>query len=307
MLFIRQDVLQENEIKGLGPFDIVFHGREDLDDRSRYSVALSCSLGRQQQRVSYDPDSFTLTIGGTAYKADSLEDLPRKFRASSIVIDATTMEFPEIVLLLHAYYSLAKGRRPRCAFIYVEPESYARKTAEEAAALGSAFNLSSGFRAKNAIPPFACMLSGENKAHLVAFLGFEGGRLTRVLNDDDGHFFNQVTVVFGVPPFQATWDLHAIMANHRLLQLVNTNVRYCSANNPRAAYMLLHEAHAALPGSRSNRLAVAPFGTKPMALGTALYCVENSQLRAVYDHPMRKTGRSVGIHCRHWYEIDLNG
>lgn len=300
-------MLVDSDVDRPGQFDLVFHGREDLDDRSRHSVKLSRSLGRQQHFVSYNPATFTLTVGDSAYKADSLEDLPRKFRANSIIIDATTMEFPEIVLLLHAYYSLAKGRRPRCAFVYVEPERYTRKSPEEAAALGSAFNLSSGFRAKNAIPPFSCILSGENKAHLVAFLGFEGGRLTRVLNDDDGHFFSQVTVVFGVPPFQATWDLHALMANHRLLQLTNTNVRYCSANNPRAAYKLLHEADLALPGSSSsNRLAVAPFGTKPMALGAALYCVENNKLRAVYDHPVRMAGRSEGVHRTLWYEVDLN-
>jgi hypothetical protein len=305
VLFIRQDILLDTDIPGLGQFDIAFYGRNDLDDRSEHSVKLTRSLARQQQQVSYNPETFELSVGSFAFKADSLEDLPRRFPAASIVIDATTMEFPEILLLLHAYYGL--GRRPRCGFIYVEPERYKRREPDEIAARGAEFNLSSGFRAKNAIPPFAVMLSGTQKAHLISFLGFEGSRLARVLNDDDGHFFKQVTIVFGVPPFQATWDLHALMANHRLLGTgINTQVRFCSANTPRAAYLLLKEAHKALPGSRSDRLAVAPFGTKPMALGAALYCVEASQLRVVYDHPVRVAGRTEGVHRTLWYEVDMN-
>lgn len=307
MQFIRQDILPSGTTLGDEIFDVVFHGRKDLDERSAHSAALSSSMGRRTFLVSYDPTSFELVVGDRVYKADGMEDMPRDFRAGSILLDATTLEFPEIVLLLHAYHSLARGTRPRCAFIYVEPEKYNRKRPQEAAAQGSAFHLSNGFRAKNAIPPFACMLSAHNRAHLVAFLGFEGGRLSRILNDDDGYLFGRVTVVFGVPPFQATWDLHALMANHRLLQQDNTSVRYCAANNPRAAYQLLHEAHRALQGSSSlDRLAVAPFGTKPMALGAALYCVESGRLRAVYDHPIRMPGRSEGVHRTNWYEVDLN-
>lgn len=304
MQFVRQDVFTSGDVAATGKSDIAFHGRDDLDDRSKHSVALSKSLARRTVLVSYNPTTFELTLDGSVYRADGLEDLPRMFRAGSIVVDATTMEFPEILLLLHAYHMLAT--RPRCAFVYVEPQTYARRVAVEAVAPGAAFSLSSGFRAKNAVPPFTRMLSGANKAHLVAFLGFEGGRLSRVLNDDDGHFYKQVTIVFGVPPFQATWDLHALLANSRLLDLSNAQVRYCGANNPRAAYVLLGAAHRALPGGSSNRLAVAPFGTKPMAIGAALHCLEYNQMRVVYDHPVRLVGRTEGVHRTHWYEVDMN-
>jgi len=302
--FIRQDIILDSDIPGLGAFDIAFYGREDLDERSGHSVKLTRSLARRQYQVSYNPDRFELHVGDSIFRADSLQDLPRAFPALSIVIDATTMEFPEILLLLSAYHGPA--RRPRCGFVYVEPEKYTRREPDEIVARGAEFNLSSGFRAKNAIPPFAVMLSGAQKAHLVSFLGFEGGRLARVLNDDDGHFFKQVTIVFGVPPFQTTWDLHALMANHRLLEMSNTQVRFCSANTPRMAYSLLKEAHRALPGGKSDRLAVAPFGTKPMALGAALYCVEAAELRVVYDHPIRVPGRTEGVHRTLWYEVDMN-
>ncbi|UUZ74588.1 hypothetical protein LP414_19555 [Polaromonas sp. P1(28)-13] len=244
--FIRQDVLTASEISGLQGVDVAFHGSDTLDDRSKHSVKISRSIGRRHVLVEYDPANFELVLNGKRYRSDSLEDIPREYKANSIVLDATTMEFPEIVLILHAYNMLMS--RPRCGFIYVEPERYKRKPPEEAVAQGAAFNLSSGSRAKNAIPPFTRMLSGTNKAHLVAFLGFEGGRLSRILNDDDGHFYQKVTIVFGVPPFQATWDLHALFANSRLLDSSNAQVQYCGANNPRASYSLLEKVHRASRG-----------------------------------------------------------
>lgn len=303
MRFIRQDVVDAGVLAGAkATFDIAFFGREDLDDRSRYSAPQSRSLARVSAPVMYDPVRFELTVGSDSFRADQLEDLPSKYPAASIVIDATTMEFPEIALILRAYRRMSP-RPPRCLFIYTEPREYVRKPPEEEPALGSAFDLTIAFRAKNAIPTFTPLLSGTNKAHLVAFLGFEGARLSRVLSDDDSTFYTEVTVVFGIPPFQASWDMHALMANTRLIEQHRPSVRFSGANNPRGAYMLLQEVHASLRGSACNRLAVAPFGTKPAAIGAALYCVETDVIRTVYDHPERKAGRTRGVHRTHWIEV----
>jgi|GEM_PF-1254650 len=304
MEFIRQDVVDAATLAGAsGTFDQAFYGREHLDDRSRHSATVSRVLARSSALAQYDPIRFELTINDTVFRVDDLEDIPRQFPASSIVIDATTMEFPEILLILYAYRRLAYGSM-RCLFIYAEPAEYVRRPGGEAAAPGSAFDLSAGFRAKNAIPGFTPLLSGTNKAHLVAFLGFEGSRLQRVLSEDDGNFYTDVTVVFGTPPYQASWDMYALMANTRMVEQFSTSVRFSGANNPRSAYLLLAEVHEGLNGSLCNRLAVAPFGTKPAAIGAALYCVERDQMRVVYDHPERKAGRTTGVHRTHWFEVE---
>lgn len=304
MRFIRQDVVDIADLdEARGTFDFAFFGREDLDDRSGFSAPQSRSLARRSAFVRYDPKRFELTIDGVVFRSDELEDIPGRFPALSIVIDATTMEFPEIALILRAYRKLA-FIPARCVFIYTEPGEYVRRPAGEAPAPGSAFDLSLGFRAKNAIPAFTPLLSGNNKAHLVAFLGFEGARLLRVLSDDDGNFYTDVTVVFGTPPYQATWDMHALMANTRLIEQFSPFVRFSGANNPRGAYQLLQEVHRGLDGSHCNRLAVAPFGTKPTAIGAALYCVETDRMRVVFDHPERKEGRTRGVHRTHWFEVE---
>lgn len=304
--FIRQDTIDAQELQQLPPMDISFTGVEDLDDRSRHSVTCSKRLGRRSYHVHYDPATYILEVGNKKYQANDgdLEDLSRDFKAASIVIDATTLDFAEIALLLYAFSFASK--KPKVGFVYVEPAEYVRRTHEEAAVNGSAFELSTGFD-KRPIPPFVGMLRAQDNVHLLAFLGFEGGRLTRVLHEDDGQFFRKVTVVFGIPPFQATWDLEAFMANSRLLQTSDASVKFCGANNPKAAYEILTKTHEALTAtSICNRLAISPFGTKPMAIGAALYCATQKQARVVFDHPRRKKGRTRGVHCVHWYEVDMD-
>lgn len=304
--FIRQDLINEQEFGQLPLMDIAFTGADDLDDRSAYSVERTNRLGEQRFRVRYHPESLCLEVGEKKYRASGgeLEDLSRDFSAASIVIDATTLDFCEIALLLYAYSFCQKS--PRIGFLYVEPKEYVRRAHEDSAVNGTAFDLSSGF-VQHSIPPFVGMLGTKDSVHLLAFLGFEGGRLTRALSADDGQFIRKVTIVFGIPPFQASWDLEALMANSRLLETSEVGVKFCGANNPKAAYEVLEKAYAALSGSNEcNRLTVSPFGTKPMAIGAALFCATQKQPRVIFDHPRRKKGRTTGVHCVHWYEVDIN-
>ena len=92
MRFIRQDVLTEQEAAQVGQFDVAFYGRDDLDDRSRHSAALTRAAAKKSFHVRYDPSKFSLTVGDEVFKVDDLQDLFRRFRAQSLVIDATTME-----------------------------------------------------------------------------------------------------------------------------------------------------------------------------------------------------------------------
>ncbi|MFB8830274.1 hypothetical protein ACE0DR_15335 [Azotobacter sp. CWF10] len=97
------------------------------------------------------------------------------------------------------------------------------------------------------------------------------------------------------------------MANSRLLSNQDVTVKFCGANNPKGAYELLVTTLGAITAhSECNRLMVSPFGTKPMAIGAALYCATQKQPRVLFDHPQRKKGRTEGVHCTHWYEVDLN-
>lgn len=303
MRFLSQEVIDPENARGIAQYDVAFFGSDDPDERGSRSIALTRSLGRSSAHVTYDPLTFQLVVEGRGYRDDELMDLPQHYPGDRILVDTTSLEFPAIALLLMAYRDFAP-RKPRFGFIYIEPARYVPKARRDGDCCAVAFDLNAGFKANTPIPQFAPYLSSDKKAHLVAFLGFEGARILRVLQADDGHFYKEVTVVFAVPPFQAAWNTHSLMANTRLLEYSNANVRYSGANDPLSAYTLLREVQQALGGSGCSRLAVAPFGTKPAALGTALYCVEQKLMRVVYDHPVAKAGRTEGINRTHWYEVD---
>ncbi|HCF9476679.1 hypothetical protein [Pseudomonas aeruginosa] len=304
--FIRQDLIDDQGLAALPRMEIAFVGARDLDDRSEHSVARSSQLAGRCYTVRYDSKAYTLHVGNKSFQANEggLEDLALHFNATSVVIDATTLDFAEIALLLYAYQFTV--RKPRVGFLYVEPQEYVRRSPDDASVNGAAFDLSDGFTTQS-IPVYSTVLGIQHRAHLVAFLGFEGSRLAWTLASDDGHFVRKTSVIFGIPPFQATWDLEAFMANSRLLSNQELAVKFCGANNPKAAYELLCREQAAITTtSECNRLIVAPFGTKPMAIGAALYCSGRKLSRVVFDHPKRKKGRTRGVHCTHWYEVQLS-
>jgi len=305
MRFLKQDIVSDEEARRIRGFDVAFHGREDIDQRSRHSADLSKAAARQHVSVRYDPKARSLEFGdGSSLRVDELDGVLGRFRARSVLLDATTLEFPELLFLLTAYGM--QESRPRCGFFYVEPEGYKAREPGASIVPGNAYDLSEEFLVSGPLPGFGQLLTETSRAHLIAFLGFEGERLTRVLDDDDGHFFGKVSVVFGVPPFQPSWDLQALMANTSLLERPNTNVLYCGANNPLASYELLKDMHAGLPTGPVSRLTMAPFGTKPMAVGAALYCLDHRIVSPIYDHPVRKVDRSFGVYRRHWYEVDIS-
>lgn len=302
MHFLKQEVINSDEAGQPGSFDIAFYGDDQLDDRSIESAKLSKRLANQSIFLQYDPTSFSLNVGGKIYRIDDLEDLPQTFPARKIVIDATTLEFPEILLVLNAYRHYS-SQAPECTFIYMEPKEYVKNPKDSRE--NPSFQLSEGFNERRPIPGFNPSLSPAHTAHLVAFLGFEGARALRVLQDDDGHYFKAVTVVFGFPPFQSSWDLHSLMANVDLLMHSTPDVSFVGANDPLGAYLLLDKIKEGLGGSGCNRLAVTPFGTKPNTIGVALYCIEQKLMRVIYDYPVRKKGRTKGVHCIHRYVIIL--
>ena len=70
MRFLRQDILSEGEAAQVGQFDVAFVGRDDLDDRSRHSAALSRAVARRHCTVRYDAAAFTLTVDGQTVRVN---------------------------------------------------------------------------------------------------------------------------------------------------------------------------------------------------------------------------------------------
>jgi hypothetical protein len=110
-------------------------------------------------------------------------------------------------------------------------------------------------------------------------------------------------VVLGVPAFSPGWEIDA-MANNVQYLGKGDQVKYAAAASADAAYRLLSTL---LEQDKEERpILIAPLGTKPHAIGAALFLIENESMgRALllYDHPTRSSGRSSEVRRWHFYDI----
>lgn len=275
-----------------------------LDDRGTHSCAVSAGAADAVHEVEYDVNRFQLVVGGTAYKASEAARFVADFGSNAVLLDATTLDFPELLLLTQFFI---KGQANHIGYLYVEPGGYREKLSESD---GHAFELSDGYSPFHPIPGFTPVLSPQTPGRLLAFLGFESGRLSRVLSPDESAHIRSWSVAFGVPPFQASWEMHSIMQNIEVLEDAGAqqggkeDVHFVGANDPLAAYDLIASTYAALQGG-SERLVMAPLGTKPATISVALFAATHPGVRLMFDYPLRRTGRTQGVGRVHHYGISL--
>lgn len=283
-------------------YDVAFVG-SPIDDRGRLSVNKATDAAIRAAEVSYDAESFALIVDGVDFAANNrgFRDLMSIYPATRILLDASTLEFPEMLLLIKAFLS---AESLEIGFLYVEPDLYEERRGPEAEDL-HAFALRDGYTAFAPIPGFTPMLSDTRKARLLAFVGFESTRLRRVVFEDEGSRINAFSVVFGVPPFRASWEMHAFMQNANILKEPTLEeVLFVGANNPRATYNLIRKVAGCCPNSEVMTL--APLGTKPMSIGAALYAAQYSTgIRVIYDYPKTRPNCTRGIGKIHHYTVRI--
>lgn len=281
-------------------YDIAFIG-SPIDDRGRLSVTKAKEAAQRTAVVSYDAETFTLSVNDVRFAANNrgFRNLISDYPASRILLDASTLEFPEMLLLIKAFLSTEPLE---LGFLYVEPESYEERRGPETEDL-HAFALREEYRAFAPIPGFTPMLSDTRKARLLAFVGFESTRLKRVIHEDEGARISAFSVVFGVPPFRASWEMHSFMQNSNILkESAFEEVLFVGANNPRATYNLISKVAGCCPNSEV--MTIAPLGTKPMSIGAALYAAQNAAgIRVIYDYPKTRPDCTHGIGKIHHYTV----
>ena len=122
-------------------------------------------------------------------------------------------------------------------------------------------------------------------------LGFEGARFQYVM-DQVQPLGGRTYPVVGVPGFRPEYPFYTYEGNEPPLRTTWKDVRVATANRPFELYEILDELAAWLGGSV---LKVAPIGTKPHAIGAVLQAIAHpDRIELVYDHPVRKAGRTEG-------------
>ena len=246
-----------------------------------------------------EPEAVYLKAFGEPSRRVSLRDevsIAAIVDCSCLYIDISGLGHQIWAPLLRA----AKLRVDTLRIIYVEPSEYKTHSSPASPTL---FDLSSGFHGVSPLPGFA-QLSGpedEAKTILVALLGFEGSRPLHISQQLDPP--PKVIPVIGVPGFQITFPAFAIACNRAFLteQRAYSELRYARASCPFEARDVLRTLRVDYP---DHYMYIATVGTKPHALGAVLFAIDNpSTTEIMYDHPIRKPGRTSGVGLVHVYSV----
>ncbi len=127
-------------------------------------------------------------------------------------------------------------------------------------------------------------MSRSDNYLFVPLLGFEGTRVAYLLEDVQPVADNIVPVI-GIPGFRPEHPFSAYLGNRIALRETDawTRVEYADANCPFSLFYLLEDISARNIGMQ---LKIAMVGTKPHALGAALYVMKNPAAgELIYDHP----------------------
>lgn len=273
---------------------LLFHG-DALDPRGELAVN-SWDGQCQRVQVKYDIDLMEISLGAYKDSADSIVDLLRNFDLSSIVIEATTLGFAELFLLISALVEIGVEE---INIVYVEPENYTKTNAG-----AQSFALSDMSKGYQPIPRSIVDLSSDDMEAGVFFLGFEPERLDRALEEHQMITSKDVKVVFGMPAFHPGWELDSIIPHLHSVAMNHLVVDYCSANDPESAYECLERTLSSL--GRGKNMFIAPIGPKPCGIASAVFASINAErVGLLYDHPQKSPKRSSGAFVWHEYKIVL--
>jgi hypothetical protein len=102
----------------------------------------------------------------------------------------------------------------------------------------------------------------------------------------------QTFPVVGVPGFRPEYPFYTFEGNQPGLTTIWKDIRLAAANCPFELFAVLTELGERYGGAA---LKVAPIGTKPHAVGAILHALAYpDRVELIYDHPVRKPGRTEG-------------
>ncbi|PRY04413.1 hypothetical protein [Paraburkholderia sp. BL25I1N1] len=285
-------------------WDLAFHGGP-IDARGTAAVEWVRERASLAHVCDYDiRNSRGLLLNGM--RAPARDIATQLVNARSVLLEATTLGLVELLNLLRAAQSHGLAG---VDILYLEPNEYRREVVLDAPWTRE-FSLSTSRRFEG-VPGFLADLSlvPERQGRLVAFLGYEGARLAQACEQLDALASWRKYAVFGIPGYAPGWEINAMANNVATLQKEGfESVRFCGAASVSGAYDLLEAIHAEGVTDDATTV-VAPLGTKPHGIATALFLIAHSRFQAsslIYDHPARSPNRSTEIRKWHLYRVRFN-
>ena len=218
-----------------------------------------------------------------------------KLDTDYILIESTTLSVAEILLLLHYINQLENDIK--LSILYVEPEEYKLKDIKDNF---QEFELSNHFEGFYNIRPYNLLIdsttNNKEKAEIVVLLGFEDNRIGYLLEMDEGQKYKSYVPLLGLPAFRTGWENIALSRNIRHFNSDFKKLEFAGASNP---YQVMNKLEEIKNKSDYEKILIAAFGTKPSAIGTSLFLVnnfknKNNKVGIIYDFPKKKENRTMG-------------
>ncbi len=295
MKILMQEGEQASDLQFSGA-DLALTGRI-VDDRGQAGVDFAAGRSAGTVVMGYDCINFRISLDQQDLDADDVETALAPYVNSSIILETSTLGFVEIFLTCRALHNL--GQR-KLSLLYVEPREYSRPHRSKLLHRRD-FALSEQTPDYRAIPGATMLLRESDRG--IFFLGYEARRLDRVLEDFQMINPRSCTLAFGVPAFTPGWEMNAFANNIRVIRerRLSGGVLFCGAENPDATVVVLERLYSAL--EPHERLFVAPIGTKPAGIGAALFTATHPGVGILYDHPVRRAGRSREVSRWHLFDV----
>ena len=265
----------------------------DKEVRSEYCASQLKSKNPTTKfvEIALLPEDYLIRIeDGTMIQLNSSEGLKvfyHQYSPSRIYLEVTGMSCrlvaPLLKIGLMEHYDIH--------VVYSEPAHYKIKEFKK---VGFHKDLSEDVGDIYALPGMEKLITPRKEPLFVTLLGFEGGRLTFLIENQQPSDDN-IRPVIGVPGYRPNYPYVTYLGNR--FSLINhrcwQEVKYAEANSIVDAYMTLGQI------SRDNRnpdMIVAPIGTKPHAIGAILYALKHQdKVELLYDNPPRTVHRTDGI------------
>lgn len=280
-------------------YDFIFIG-ESIDERGDKAIEyVKNNLDGSVIILQYLSVEMQLIIGDNLVHLDDLDTELMLIQSKSILLEATTLSFTEILLILDQ----AKKLKCFVSLLYLEPKSYF-KLREELKHKRD-FSLSKESPGFIPIPGFTNLLKAE-KNRTLFIAGYEAERIERGLQEGNVVQEN-CSLLFGVPAFEVGWEMNSfanniqVLNNHRM----SGEIYFASANNP----VTIFEAISDIFNSKmeDEEFCLAPVGPKPAGIAIAIFAVENRDCNVtiMFDHPKKTHRRTKAIGKWHLYNVEF--
>ena len=211
-----------------------------------------------------------------------LPQVLRKIRISEkkVLLDMSSLNN---VLIMFLTKQCLNSLKPILLFAsYIRPQKYINES------YNVGFDLSQTIGMVDAVPSFT-RRETENQT-LCTFLGFEGVRLKGILEAVNG--FNRLVPIVAFPTGTPQWYKVTMWNSMDILQseAKNLSVYKCYSESVFDAYELLNNII-----SQSESVVLAPLGTRPHSMASAIFACTHKATRILYDFVVESDPRATGI------------